>query len=131
MKRRRADDSTDYPCESRSSSGTLPHTPNLHRLGVWLCEPRSATTLHRPRGIRDTCERRALIAAGQFRYPQAPCLTPTTPFTTEFKREMRRWRADNPQHKHGVHRHLLEQFDLDAARVRAVTDDYRRKYLSG
>lgn len=51
------------------------------------------------------------------------------PFTPEFEQRMRRWLADNPQHKHGVHRYSLAQFGLDEARVRAVSDDYRRKYL--
>jgi energy-converting hydrogenase Eha subunit C len=53
------------------------------------------------------------------------------PFTAEFERRMRDWLARNPQHKHGVHRYSLAQFGLDPARVRAVTEDYRRKYLSG
>jgi hypothetical protein len=39
------------------------------------------------------------------------------PVGPEFEGRMRRWLAENPQHKHGVHRYSLEQFGLDAATV--------------
>ncbi len=35
----------------------------------------------------------------------------------EYENRMRAWLANNPQHKHGVHRYSLEQFGLDAERV--------------
>jgi hypothetical protein len=53
------------------------------------------------------------------------------PYSDAFERGMRRWLAANPQHKRGVHRYSLAQFGLDADHVRAVTDDYRKRYLAG
>ncbi|MBX6313202.1 MAG: sulfotransferase [Isosphaeraceae bacterium] len=35
------------------------------------------------------------------------------PCDATFETRMRRWLAENPQHKHGVHRYSLEQFGLD------------------
>jgi len=39
------------------------------------------------------------------------------PFDTEFEARARRRLAEDPQHKHGVHRYSLEQFGLDPAAV--------------
>ncbi|HXX92734.1 MAG TPA: sulfotransferase, partial [Planctomycetota bacterium] len=51
------------------------------------------------------------------------------PFTAAFEGRMRSWLAENPQHKHGVHRYSLEQFGLDPARVEAATREYRATRL--
>ncbi len=53
------------------------------------------------------------------------------PYTPDFEARMRRWLADNPQHKHGVHRYSLAQFGLTDARVREVTAGYRARFLAG
>ena len=53
------------------------------------------------------------------------------PVTPAFEEGMRAWLSRNPQHKHGVHRYSLEQFGLDADRLRAITRDYRRQQLPG
>jgi toxin CptA len=51
VKRLSADDSADYPCESRTSSGTHDtKTPRPKGWGVFVCASRSAPTL--PPGIR-------------------------------------------------------------------------------
>jgi hypothetical protein len=34
-------------------------------------------------------------------------------YDNEFEARMKRWLAENPQHKHGVHRYSLEQFGLE------------------
>ncbi|MBV8233143.1 MAG: sulfotransferase [Planctomycetaceae bacterium] len=44
----------------------------------------------------------------------------------EFEDRMRRWLAENPQHKQGVHRYRLEQFGLDADAVNGRFATYRR-----
>ena len=38
-------------------------------------------------------------------------------FTPEYEARVRRYVAENPQHKHGVHRYKLEDFGLDADTV--------------
>jgi hypothetical protein len=53
------------------------------------------------------------------------------PVTPAFEEGMRAWLSRNPQHKHGVHRYSLDQFGLDADRIRAITSDYRRQRLPG
>jgi hypothetical protein len=40
------------------------------------------------------------------------------------------WLADNPQHKHGVHRYTLERFGLDAGRVTAAFGRYYEAFAS-
>ena len=44
----------------------------------------------------------------------------------EFEDRMRRWLAENPQHKQGVHRYGLEQFGLDADAVNGRFATYCR-----
>ncbi len=41
---------------------------------------------------------------------------------------MSTWLADNPQHKHGVHRYGLKEFGLDAGRVTAAFADYLEEF---
>jgi hypothetical protein len=38
-------------------------------------------------------------------------------FSPEYERRAHRWLAENPQHKHGVHRYRLDDFGLDEASV--------------
>jgi len=38
-------------------------------------------------------------------------------FSPAYESRVRRWLAENPQHKHGVHRYSLDDFGLDAATV--------------
>jgi hypothetical protein len=46
-------------------------------------------------------------------------------FDDEFEARLRRWLAENPQHKHGVHRYSLEQFGLDPEAVNGRFARYR------
>jgi len=46
-------------------------------------------------------------------------------FTPEFEAAARRHLAENPQHKHGVHRYCLDDFGLDPAAVEAKFTRYR------
>jgi hypothetical protein len=50
------------------------------------------------------------------------------PHSDQGEARMRRWLADNPQGKHGVHRYTLEQYGLDAATVDRLTAPYRARY---
>jgi hypothetical protein len=43
----------------------------------------------------------------------------------EFEERMRRWLAENPQHKQGVHRYSLDQFGLSAVDIDARFANYR------
>jgi hypothetical protein len=47
-------------------------------------------------------------------------------YDAAFEARVRGWLADNPQHKHGVHRYSLEQFGLDPGSVNARFATYRR-----
>lgn len=47
-------------------------------------------------------------------------------FDAEYEARARRWLAENPQHKHGVHRYQLEDFGLDAATVERSFAGYRQ-----
>src|SRR5436309_2536127 len=49
VKRLRADDSADYPCESRSSPGSYTQNPQPHKLGVLLLPARSSFAQRRRR----------------------------------------------------------------------------------
>lgn len=51
-------------------------------------------------------------------------------FTPEYEARARRWLAQNPQHKHGVHRYRLDDFGLDAATVDRHFAAYR-DWLAG
>ncbi len=46
-------------------------------------------------------------------------------FTPEYEARARRYLAENPQHKHGVHRYSLDDFGLTPDRVNAAFSDYR------
>jgi hypothetical protein len=46
-------------------------------------------------------------------------------FTPEYEARTRHYLAENPQHKHGVHRYSLDDFGLDAAAVARHFGDYR------
>src|SRR5207245_1752185 len=46
-------------------------------------------------------------------------------FSPEYEARARRYLADNPQHKHGVHRYALADFGLDAATVNRSFAVYR------
>ena len=46
-------------------------------------------------------------------------------FTPEYEARTRRYLAENPQHKHGVHHYSLDDFGLDAAAVARHFRDYR------
>ena len=50
------------------------------------------------------------------------------PFTPEFEQRMRRWLADNPQHKHGGHRYTLEQFGLAEGEIRERFARYAARF---
>jgi hypothetical protein len=70
VKRQHADDSVDYPCESRSSSGTLKHHAPLHPSGASCFGARQSTatmsTRRSPVALRDStsgaCRRAATPA---------------------------------------------------------------------
>src|SRR5262249_50028008 len=47
------------------------------------------------------------------------------PFCPEFEIRARQWLAENPQHKHGVHRYRLADFGLDEATVEGSFGRYR------
>jgi hypothetical protein len=47
-------------------------------------------------------------------------------FGVEYESRARRWLAENPQHKHGVHRYRLDDFGLDAATVERFFGGYRQ-----
>jgi hypothetical protein len=47
------------------------------------------------------------------------------PYNAEFENRLRLWLAENPQHKHGVHRYSLEQFGLNADKVNNRFANYR------
>jgi hypothetical protein len=47
-------------------------------------------------------------------------------FGPEYESRTRRWLAENPQHKHGVHRYRLDDFGLDAATVERHFAVYRQ-----
>jgi hypothetical protein len=51
-------------------------------------------------------------------------------FGPEYESRTRRWLAENPQHKHGVHRYRLDDFGLDAATVERHFAVYR-EWLAG
>jgi Sulfotransferase family len=46
-------------------------------------------------------------------------------FTPEYEARARRYLAENPQHKHGVHHYSLSDFGLTPERVNAAFSDYR------
>jgi sulfotransferase family protein len=46
-------------------------------------------------------------------------------FGPDYESRTRRWLAENPQHKHGVHRYRLDDFGLDAATVERFFAGYR------
>lgn len=46
-------------------------------------------------------------------------------FTPAYEARTRRYLAENPQHKHGVHHYSLDDFGLDAAAVARQFGDYR------
>jgi hypothetical protein len=46
------------------------------------------------------------------------------PHDAGIEARQRRWIAENPQHKHGVHRYSLDQFGLDPEFVRTLFADY-------
>jgi hypothetical protein len=46
-------------------------------------------------------------------------------FGAAFEANARRWRAENPQHKRGVHRYRLEDFGLDAETIDLHFAHYR------
>ena len=50
-------------------------------------------------------------------------------YSAEFEVNMTQWLADNRQHKHGTHRYTLEEFGLEAARVKAHFADYCEEFL--
>ena len=50
------------------------------------------------------------------------------PLTRRDEQRMSRHLADNPQHKHGVHRYSLERFKLTPADVERRFADYRAAY---
>ena len=39
-------------------------------------------------------------------------------YSDKFEERMKQWLADNRQHKHGLHRYSLEEYDLSADTVR-------------
>ncbi len=51
-------------------------------------------------------------------------------FTPEYEARARRYIAQNPRHKYGVHRYRLEDFGLDEATVNHQFTDYRH-WLAG
>lgn len=50
------------------------------------------------------------------------------PYTPEMEQNINHWLADNPQHKHGVHRYSLEAFGLDAETVNQRYHHYRTQF---
>ena len=46
-------------------------------------------------------------------------------FTPQYEARARRYLAENPQHKHGVHKYALSDFGLTADRVTSAFTDYR------
>jgi len=96
---------------------------DLRRLGAEMAESMAV-------GIERAMAARASADPAQFldvTYPELvadPIGTVRTiceyfgyPFDAEFEARARRRLAEDPQHKHGVHRYSLEQFGLDAAAV--------------
>ena len=49
-------------------------------------------------------------------------------FTPEFEEAMQSWLAENRRHKRGKHVYTLEEFGLDAARLREAFRDYRSRF---
>ena len=49
-------------------------------------------------------------------------------YSSEMEAEMRRWLAENRQHKHGTHKYSLEEFGLEAAAVRRDFSEYCGEY---
>src|SRR6476646_1212843 len=85
VKRRRADDSTDCPCESRSSSGTLHHQAPLARPGLFAARKSAEirisqpVTWEPPQYENDESSRRSTAKCSHARdcyHRAAPALTP-------------------------------------------------------
>ncbi len=49
-------------------------------------------------------------------------------YEDRFEERMRKWLAENSQHKHGVHRYSLEQFGLDQNTVESYFTDYCERF---
>ncbi|VFN02109.1 MAG: Sulfotransferase family protein, partial [Candidatus Kentron sp. G] len=45
-------------------------------------------------------------------------------YSGRFEANMKNWLADNPQHKHGVHRYTLAEYGLDEKKIRQDFSDY-------
>ena len=52
------------------------------------------------------------------------------PLRAGFEARMTQWLAENPQHKHGVHRYSLAQFELTADSVGSAFAPYRERFAS-
>ncbi|MEO6808094.1 MAG: sulfotransferase [Isosphaeraceae bacterium] len=65
------------------------------------------------------------LVADPVRAARAACEHFGYPCGDEYEARMRRWMAENPQHKHGVHRYSLDEFGLDPDEVRARFSVYR------
>lgn len=59
------------------------------------------------------------LVADPVQIARAACEHFGYPCGDEYEARMRRWMAENPQHKHGVHRYSLDEFGLDPDDVRA------------
>lgn len=53
------------------------------------------------------------------------------PFSELHESNMKQWLAENPQHKHGIHRYSLEQFGLEPNLVKERFAQYRHKFNLG
>ncbi|MGB3403702.1 MAG: sulfotransferase [Microcoleaceae cyanobacterium] len=49
-------------------------------------------------------------------------------YTSEMEQNINRWLAENPQHKHGVHRYSLEAFGLNSEAVNQRYQHYRSQF---
>lgn len=53
------------------------------------------------------------------------------PFSELHENNMKQWLAENPQHKHGIHRYSLEQFGLEPDLVNERFAQYRQRFNLG
>ena len=52
------------------------------------------------------------------------------PFSSTLATELQRWIAENPQHKHGVHRYTLDEFGLTTPQIKAKFSPYYDRFES-
>lgn len=98
---------------------------------------RCATALSRAREVRAAVDGRGFVDVSYPSLVADPLATVGAvyerlglSFDASVEEGMRRWMADNPRTRHGVHRYDPEEFGLPAVRVGAAFADYRRRFDS-